>query len=111
VRVLGRALLLVLAVFLIVFAVSNRETVSLAFWPFPFLVESPLYLLFFLTLLIGGLIGAAAAWLAGGRNRRDLRRQRRRIEALERELIATQSQLSVPADPQPPLPANRPFAS
>lgn len=109
-RVLGRAFLLVLAVLLIVFAVSNRETVSLAFWPFPFLVEAPLYLLFFLTLLIGGLIGAAAAWLAGGRSRRDLRRQRRRIEALERELVATQSQLAVP-DPQPPLPANRPFAS
>lgn len=110
-RVLGRALLLVIAVLLIVFAVSNREVVSLAFWPFPFLVEAPLYLLFFVTLLIGGLIGSATAWLAGGRNRRDLRRQRRRIEALERELTATQSQLADPAGPQPPLPANRSFAS
>jgi putative membrane protein len=93
VRILCRAIILLCAVLLILFAVSNRETVSLALWPLPFVVEAPLYLLFFLSLLVGGFLGASATWFAGRRDRRELRRRRRRIEALERELSATQSQL------------------
>ena len=92
-RILFRAVFLVIAITLILFAVSNRETVSVGFWPLPFLANLPLYLLCFLSLLIGALIGVAAAWIAGHRNRRELSARRRRIEALERELTATQSQL------------------
>lgn len=107
-RILSRAVFLVLAISLILFAVSNRETVSVGFWPLPFLADLPLYLLCFLSLLIGALIGVAAAWIAGHRNRRELSARRRRIEALERELMATQSRLedhSAPAKTQ--LPATR----
>ena len=107
-RILSRAVFLVLAISLILFAVSNRETVSVGFWPLPFLADLPLYLLCFLSLLIGALIGVAAAWIAGHRNRRELSARRRRIEALERELMATQSRLedhSAPARAQ--LPATR----
>jgi lipopolysaccharide assembly protein A len=108
VRILFRAVFLVIAISLILFAVSNRETVSVGFWPLPFLADLPLYLLCFLSLLIGALIGVAAAWIAGHRNRRELSARRRRIEALERELMATQSRLedhSAPAKTQ--LPATR----
>jgi uncharacterized integral membrane protein len=108
VRILFRAVFLVIAISLILFAVSNRETVSIGFWPLPFLADLPLYLLCFLSLLIGALIGVAAAWIAGHRNRRELSARRRRIEALERELMATQSRLedhSAPAKTQ--LPATR----
>jgi lipopolysaccharide assembly protein A len=87
-----RVVILVGAVFLVLFAVSNRATVSLALWPLPFLVDLPIYLLFFLSLLIGALIGVSAAWISG-RRRRELQRRRRRIEALERELAATQARL------------------
>jgi lipopolysaccharide assembly protein A len=106
VRVLNRAIILACAVLLILFAVSNRETVSLALWPLPFLLDAPLYLFFFLSLLVGGLLGASAAWLAGRHDRRELRRRRRRIDALERELSATQSRLAdSPRLPPPALPA------
>jgi len=108
VRILFRAVFLVIAISLILFAVSNRETVSVGFWPLPFLADLPLYLLCFLSVLIGALIGVAAAWIAGHRNRRELSARRRRIEALERELMATQSRLedhSAPAKTQ--LPATR----
>ena len=107
-RILFRAVFLVIAISLILFAVSNRETVSIGFWPLPFLADLPLYLLCFLSLLIGALIGVAAAWIAGHRNRRELSARRRRITALERELMATQSRLedhSAPAKTQ--LPATR----
>ena len=105
-RILYRAGFLVLAIFLILFAVSNRDTVSVAFWPLPFLVDMPLYLLCVLSLVIGTLIGVATAWMAGHGKRRELRARRRRIEALERELTATQSQIrkhSEPAETQLPV--------
>ena len=85
--------MLLAAVLLIPFALSNREHVSLGLWPLPFLVDLPLYLLVVLLLLAGFVIGAAATWIAGRRTRRELRRRRRRVEALERELVASRSQL------------------
>jgi uncharacterized integral membrane protein len=93
VRILCRAVFLAVAISLVLFAVSNRETVSVGFWPLPFLADVPLYLLCFLSLLIGALTGLVAAWMAGHRNRREFGARRRRIEALERELMSTQSQL------------------
>ena len=79
---------------LVPFAITNRAPASLGLWPFPFVLDTPVYLLVLLTLLAGCIIGGAGAWLAGHRVRRDLRRQRRRVAALERELAATQAQLA-----------------
>ena len=70
------------------FAISNRLVVSLALWPLPLAVALPLYLLVFAALLIGFLAGAIAAWRGGRHRRRELRRSRRRIGALESELTA-----------------------
>lgn len=95
-RIVYRAVFLVVAIVLILFAVSNRETVSIAFWPLPFLADVPLYLLCFLTLSIGALIGVGAASFGRRRDRRELRARRRQIESLQRELAATQSQLKDP---------------
>jgi putative membrane protein len=111
VRLLCRAVVLTGWSILVLFAISNRETVSLTLWPLPFLVDLPLYLVFFLSLLLGFLIGATTAWIAGSRVRRELRRRRRRIEALERELAATQAELeNRPVPATTALPANRQMA-
>ncbi len=111
-RILYRAVFLVIAIILILFAVSNRETVSVGFWPLPFLADVPLYLLCFFSLLIGALIGLVAAWMAGRRKRRELGARRRRIDALERELTATQSQLEGHSEPERTgLPATRQLRS
>jgi uncharacterized integral membrane protein len=75
------------------FAVSNRLSVSLDLWPLPFVVAQPLYLLVFAALLTGFVIGAITAWIGGRRRRRELRRGRRRIAALESELAAAQARL------------------
>jgi lipopolysaccharide assembly protein A len=91
---------LVVAALLAVFAASNRESVSLAFWPLPFLVELPLYLVVLATLALGFVIGEAAAWFAAWRWRSEVRRRGRRIAALERELTATQAQLAPPTVPE-----------
>ena len=85
---------LIAAALLIPFALSNREPVSLGLWPLPFFVDLPLYLLVLLLLLAGFVIGASTTWIGGRRKRRELRRGRRRVEALERELTTARSQLA-----------------
>ena len=88
------AVTLSVAAVLSLFAASNREGVSLGLWPLPFLVGVPLYLVIFGAAIVGFLTGALVAWIAGAHRRRELKRCRRRSEALARELAATQSQLS-----------------
>lgn len=90
--------ILVIAAVLALFAVSNRDSAALAFWPLPFVVELPLYLLVFAALALGFIVGEIAAWIAGRRWRREVRRRGRRIAALERELSATQAQLPRPGE-------------
>jgi uncharacterized integral membrane protein len=92
-----------LALILIVFAVSNREEVSLSFWPFELEKPWPLYLVVLLALFVGFLLGEFVAWVNGRRWRREARARGRRIEALERELAATHSRLA-DAAPPPPVP-------
>jgi putative membrane protein len=107
-RVVYWTVTLAVAAVLSLFAASNREAVSLGLWPLPFLVGVPLYLVIFGAAIVGFLIGALAAWIAGTRRRREFRRCRRRSEALARELAATQSQLSSAAKARSiALPASR----
>src|SRR5437762_13691051 len=94
VRLLFWLSVLIVAIALALFAISNGETVALGFWPVPYLVEVPLYVAVLVALLLGFLLGEFAAWLAGGRWRREARRRARRIASLEAELLATQAQLA-----------------
>jgi len=82
------------AAVLALFAASNRESITLGLWPLPFVLDVPLYLAILGALLIGFIVGVLAAWIAGHRRRREIRRRGRRIAALERELAARQAQLS-----------------
>ena len=94
----------VLAAVLALFAASNRQVVPLGLWPLPYIAELPLYLAVLGALAIGALLGAVMSWGAGHRRRRQARRQRRHIAALERELAATQAQLPNEGERQPPQP-------
>jgi uncharacterized integral membrane protein len=85
-RFLFRLAMLVVAIVLTVFAVSNRGTIALGLWPLPDLVELPLYLVILGCLLVGFLAGELAAWMSGRHWRREVRRSARRIAVLEREL-------------------------
>ena len=95
-----------LAAALALFAASNRESVALALWPFGLGLQLPLYLAVLGATFVGFVLGAFAAWVGGGRWRREARRRGRRIAALERELAATQAQLP----PSPPSIIDKPPA-
>ena len=75
-----------LAVAMAMFAVNNRETVFVDFWPLPYAVEVPLFLLILGTVFLGLLIGGTATWLGQGRWRRLARGLQRRVKHLESEI-------------------------
>lgn len=90
------------ALVLILFAVTNRETVSVGLWPLANRVEAPLYLIVLGMLLLGFVVGQLVTWIGGWRWRREARRSRERIAILERELEAARTRpaaVRLPADP------------
>jgi uncharacterized integral membrane protein len=89
------------ATVLALFAASNREIVTLALWPLPFVVELPLYLASLAGVLTGFLAGLLAAWIGGRSRRREARRRGNRIAALERELAAVQARQAEAAENAP----------
>ena len=91
--------LALVALVLILFAVSNRESVPVELWPLPALVELPLYLVVLGTLLVGFFAGELIAWGRNWRWRREARWSRDRIAVLERELDAARAPRAMPALP------------
>src|SRR5581483_1377289 len=69
-RTVWRLLLLLAALIVIVFAVSNRAEVSLGLWPLPAAVQAPVYLVVIGGLVFGFILGELAAWVAGRQWRR-----------------------------------------
>lgn len=106
-RLLFWIFVIIVAVVLAAFAVSNRETVSLALWPLPNALALPLYLAILGSALLGFIAGALGTWLGASERRREARRRRRRLAALEHQLAATQAQLPAAAD-KLPAPASSP---
>ncbi len=103
-RKIVTALVLVpLAIALIVFAVANREIVTVSLDPFdpaqPALsVRMPLFVLIFVFLIAGVVLGGFAAWLRQGRHRRASRALRSDLAGLRREVEILNSRLEAPPE-------------
>lgn len=82
------------AVFMVTFAVSNRAPVSVTVWPFPFALDLGLYVIILGAVLAGFIVGVLVTWVAGGKHRRQVRRQRAEIRNLEGELNDTRARLA-----------------
>jgi lipopolysaccharide assembly protein A len=96
--VLGLAGLVVI----VAFAIANRTPVDVSFAPFPIVLEVPVYGVFLFGLVLGGVLGGCAAWLGGHGHRRDARRMRRNVRALENQLARSSKQdQSAPAEGYP----------
>jgi uncharacterized integral membrane protein len=98
------------AVLLILLAVSNRMTVPLRIEPLPFLIEPPLYAALLGSLVVGFVVGGIAAWLSGRKWRRRARAAEREAERARNELAeAREAALSAGSrNPSPPAPATEP---
>ena len=94
-RIVGWFVLVPLCAILIVFALANRQLVTVNFNPFTTAGDPavpgfgvPLFLVIFGVLLVGVLLGGIATWFAQGTHRRDERSFKRENERLHRELDA-----------------------
>jgi uncharacterized integral membrane protein len=69
----------------VLFALENRGTLALNFWPTGYVVSLPVYLAIFATIGAGFVLGGVVAWLAGGRRRAEQREVERQAERMRRE--------------------------
>lgn len=101
-RILTIVVLVPLAIILIALAVANRGAVTFTLDPFnpgnPGLsVAWPLFVLLFIALAIGLVLGSMATWLRQGRYRRQAREKADEVRALRDQAMRV-------APPQPTLP-------
>lgn len=82
------------AVVTVLFAISNRSPVSISVWPFPVAVDVGLYIVVLAAVFSGFLVGALVTWVAAGKHRRRVRKQRTEIRTLEGELSNVRARLA-----------------
>lgn len=75
-----------LTLVIVVFAVANRQTVTLDLWPLEMGYRLPLFALVLACLLFGFVCGIAIMWLAAGKTRHRARESHYRASSLEREV-------------------------
>jgi uncharacterized integral membrane protein len=103
------AVLIPLAVIIMMFAVANREVISVSFDPFDsahpaFALKMPLFILIFVLVGVGVVVGGIAAWLKQHKWRMRARRAEAEARDLRARLDTEQPRRNVPA-----LEASPPF--
>ncbi len=82
-KLIGKILLGVVALCIVVFALANRQTVTLSLWPLPVEILLPRYVAVLGGVVAGLLLGGAMMWLPRWRLRRRVRTSERRADRLE----------------------------
>lgn len=103
IRFLKGLVLLPVAIVVVALAVANRDVVRLSFDPFSdipvFSVMLPLYVVLFVAVAVGVLLGGCGAWLGQSGTRRTSAERRREIRRLEGE--AARLRTAAPASDTP----------
>src|SRR5262249_11054673 len=102
------------AVLIVALAVANRQLVAISFDPFnaaepALLLRAPLFVLVFVLVIAGVVIGGVASWLRQSRWRRaarlreaELQSARNAVERLRREIAARETASAPPLSLRPP---------
>ena len=80
-----------------VFAVMNRQEVTLNLWPLPWDFATPLFLLTLGLILFGFLFGVLVMWFTSAKQRRHLRHVKRDLDEAKMELHTLRRQPPVRA--------------
>jgi uncharacterized integral membrane protein len=96
-----------LAILIVVFAVANRGAVTVSFDPFSavhpaYSITVPLFVLIFIVLIFGVIVGGTASWFRQGKWRRTARSLHADVHALHQELETIRSRFGTQAQPRPP---------
>ena len=104
-----------LAIVMIVFAVANRQAITVSLDPFDstnpaYSVTLPLFLIIFAILILGVIVGGVAAWLRQASWRRAARRLDNEVRQLRDEIAKLQSMLNANEQKTPSAAAPPPAA-
>jgi uncharacterized integral membrane protein len=109
-KVVTAVIVVPLAAIIIAFAVANRQAVTVSFDPFSssqpaYAATLPLFVLIFILLILGVIIGGIAAWLRQGRWRRSARKLEADVRAMRGELETIRNRFGTaqtpPEQPRP----------
>lgn len=111
-KIITAVVIVPLAVIIIAFAVANRQWITVSFDPFSsvspaYAASMPLFVLIFIALILGVIVGGIATWIRQRKWRRSARRLEGEVHALHDELAAQRRQFA-DRNPSPvpePLPA------
>jgi uncharacterized integral membrane protein len=102
------AILIPIVIVIVAFAMANRQLVAVSFDPFDpvrpaFSVQVPLYILIFILVGLGVVVGGIAAWFKQHKWRSRARRAETEARELRTRLDAPRRESSVPALQSPPF--------
>jgi uncharacterized integral membrane protein len=110
-KILTAIVVVPLLVVIVGFAVANRQSVTISFDPFDqahpaYAVSLPLFIIIFILIILGVVVGGIASWLRQGHHRRASRRLDAEVRGLHNEMHAMRSKSAEPthepARPPPP---------
>lgn len=97
--------LLILAPFLlllVLFALSNTQSVQIGLWPTAWSLQAPLSLIILGGMAVGFLVGGLLVWVSELGQRRRAKRAEQAVRLLESRLQELQARLPQPVLEQPP---------
>jgi uncharacterized integral membrane protein len=108
-KIVIAVILVPLAIVIVVFAVANRQPVTVSFDPFSsaspaYAATVPLFVLIFIILILGVIIGGIAAWLRQSPWRRTARKLDADVRALHDELAEIRRRFGTHPAPPPSFP-------
>ena len=91
-RFLKTALITIITIAFLLFAIANREFIHLSLFPLPYAADMPEFLFAILCFALGVIIGGFMVSLKLSRAKRLIALERKRIAALESELSGLQQE-------------------
>jgi|SRR6185437_1759279 len=105
VRILSWIVAAPIVILVVLFAVSNLDSITLRLKPFPFEWSPPIWLLTLIQLFVGFLLGAIVTWICDRPRRRQSRLLSRRTAELEQSLAEAEKKLAAARAQQVPTAA------
>ena len=115
-KIVTAVIVVPLAIVIVAFAVANRQSVTVSFDPFSatspaYTATLPLFILIFVLVILGVIVGGVAAWIRQAKWRRtarmldaDVRALHQELESLRRHLSAAEAAPVRDASPLPVIP-------
>lgn len=94
---------IVLCLPLVLFVLSNTETVKLGIWPTDYTIDAHLSIAILVAMAIAFLLGALVVWVSALSQRRRARRAERRVNLLEARIEELQAQMAPRIAMPPPV--------